>query len=144
MALYEVSLYLRQNDTEMAKNALSRIDEEYRDLPAARLYKAYLALADRNLEDAKLLFESLEGEDEVSNRAKLGEALCLLTEGDVGRAVELSEEVTQDDPQNAVGFNLLGLGQLKRLQKFLAKDNFQKSLVLDPDQPAIHALVDRI
>jgi tetratricopeptide (TPR) repeat protein len=142
--LYEVSLYLREDNIEMARQSLSKLLESDETSPTARLFEAYLALADRKVEEAQTLFESIEGDPEVASRAKLGQALCLLTLGDVNLAIELCDEVVEADPDEPVAYNLLGLGQLKRLQRFLAKKSFDKSLEIDPDQPAIQALVDRI
>jgi len=144
VSLYEVSLYLRENDTEMAHQSLAKVEETFQEDPAVRLFKAYLALADRKTEEAQALFETVEAEPDVSSRAKLGEALCLLTVGDANLAIEICEQVVEENPGEPVAYNLLGLGQLKRLQRFLAKQNFEKSLELDPDQPAIRALIDRL
>ena len=144
VALYEVSLCLRENNTEMARQSLAKLEESGETSPTARLFEAYLALADRKVEEAQTLFESIEGDPGLASRAKLGQALCLLTMGDVNLAIELCDEVVEEDPDEPVAYNLLGLGQLKRLQRFLAKKSFDKSLEINPDQPAIQALVDRI
>lgn len=144
VALYEVSLLFAENDLEGAREKLESLPQEAKELPTARLFEAYLALGDGEIEAAQVLFEGLEEEGEVSNRAKLGQALCLLSEGEANLAIELCEEVLAENPEEVVAYNLLGLGQLKRLQRFLAKKNFEISLEKNPDQPAIRALVDRI
>jgi tetratricopeptide (TPR) repeat protein len=144
VALYEISLLFAENDMDGARAKLASLPAGKKDLPTARLFEAYLALGDGENEAAQVIFEGLEDEEEVSDRAKLGQALCLLSEGESNLAIELCEEVLADNPEEVVAYNLLGLGQLKRLQRFLAKKNFEISLEKNPDQPAIRALVDRI
>lgn len=144
LMLYEVALHLRENDVELARQALEDAPETMRLNPSARLFEAYLDLAERRVEDARVTFETLAEEPEVADRAKLGAALCLLMEDDPNLAVESCDEVLQADPRDVTALNLRGLGQLKRLQKFLAKRDLEKSLEINPDQPSIRALLDRM
>lgn len=144
LVLYEVALYLRENDTEVARKTLEEAPAETRDTPQARLFEAYLDLAERQVADARITFESLADDPAVAERAKLGAALCLLMEDDPNLAIENCDEVLEKDPQDTTALNLRGLGQLKRLQKFLAKRDLEKSLEINPDQPSIRALVDRM
>lgn len=141
---YEVALYLRDNDIENARKAIENAPEAMRDHPMTQLFRAYLDLGDRKVTEARAAFESLADSNEVGSRAKLGAALCMLIQDDPNLAIEMCEEVVQANPNEVVAHTLLGLGQLKRLQKFLAKKSLETSLDLNPDQPAIRALVDRI
>jgi predicted Zn-dependent protease len=142
--LYQIALYLRDSDIQMARTTLSEAPADLRDDPMAKLYEAYLDLADRKVPEARAAFESLEDAAPVSNRAKLGTALCLLMEDDPNAAIENCQEVLDTNPKETVALNLKGLGQLKRLQKFLAKKTFESSLEINADQPGIKALVDRL
>ena len=142
--LLRVSLYLRENDFEMARQELDGLKKEFGDVPVARLYEGYLAVADRRIEEALEVFESLDGEEGVTQQARLGQSLCHLIQGDPNAAIELCEEILKADERETLAMNLQGLGQLKRLQRFLAKQSFEQSLEKNPDQPTIRALVDRI
>lgn len=68
----------------------------------------------------------------------------MLIQDDPNLAIEMCDEVIAKHPKEVVAHTLLGLGQLKRLQKFLAKKSLETSLELNPDQPAIRALADRL
>lgn len=142
--LYEVGLYLRDGDTEMARKLLDSAAKEMKDAPEAKLFQAYLDLGDRKIPEARAAFETLEESPEVAVRAKLGAALCMLIQDNPNLAIELCEEIVQANPKEVTAHNLMGLGQLKRLQKFLAKRSFETSLEINPDQPAIRALTGRL
>jgi len=142
--LQKISLHLRENDFEMANKELASLKEEFGEVPVARLYEAYLAVADRRVEEALEIFESLDGEEGLTEQARLGQSLCHLIEGDPNAAIELCEEVLKENETATVALNLQGLGQLKRLQRFLAKQSFQDSLEKNPNQPTIRALAERI
>ena len=142
--LQRVSLYLRENDFERASQELESLKKEFGDVPVAKLYEGYLAVADRKVEEALEIFESLDGEEGITEQARLGQSLCHLILGDANAAIELCEEVLKEDEGRTTAMNLQGLGQLKRLQRFLAKKSFEESLKKDPDQPTIRALVERI
>ncbi len=142
--LQKVSLYLRENDFEMASKELEALTKEFGEVPIGRLYEGYLAVANRQVDEALVIFESLDGEDGMTEQARLGQSLCHLVQGDPNAAIELCEQILEEDETETVALNLQGLGQLKRLQRFLAKQSFEKSLEKNPDQPTIQALVDRI
>ncbi len=144
LLLYEVGLYLREGDTEMARKLIEGAPAEVKEAPVAKLFQAYLDLGDRKVVEARTAFESLEESAEVAVRAKLGAALCMLMQDDPNLAIEMCEEVVQANPKEVTAHNLMGLGQLKRLQKFLAKRSFESSLEINPDQPAIRALTERL
>lgn len=142
--LIDVALYLRDNDLQTARKTLSEAPAELADNPLVRLYGAYIDLTERAIATAQATFEGLADEPTVATRAKLGAALCYLMGDDPNRAIETCEEVIADSPAEAAAFCLKGLGELKRLQRFLAKKSFEQSLALNPDQPTIRALVDRL
>ncbi|MCA9414932.1 MAG: tetratricopeptide repeat protein [Candidatus Omnitrophica bacterium] len=142
--LHRVSLFLRENDFQRAQAELDRAKEKYGEVPLARLYQGYLAVADRRTEEALEIFESLDGEEGVTQEARLGQSLCHLIQGDPNAAIEISEQILEEDESETVAMNLVGLGQLKRLQRFLAKQSLERSLENNPDQPTIQALVDQI
>jgi Tfp pilus assembly protein PilF len=142
--LYQVALHLRDNDTQMARKVLQEAPAQMQQDPILKLYTAYLDLADRRIQEALSALESLEEDPALGRKAKLGSALCHLMLDDPNAAIEICEEVLKDAPDEVLAMNLAGLGQLKRLQKFLAKNSFQKSLEIRPDQPAIKALVARL
>lgn len=143
-SLQRVSLCLRDNDFEMAQKELDAVLAEHGDEPLAQLYSAYLAVADRRIDEALEIFESLDGVEGITQEARLGQSLCHLIQGDPNVAIELCEQILKEDETETVAMNLQGLGQLKRLQRFLAKQSFEKSLAANPNQPTIQALVDRI
>ncbi len=142
--LYEVALYLRDNDIENARKTIDSAPEALRGNPMTRLFQAYLDLGDRKVTEARAAFESLADNGDVGSRARLGAALCMLIQDDPNLAIEMCDEVIAKHPKEVVAHTLLGLGQLKRLQKFLAKKSLETSLELNPDQPAIRALADRL
>lgn len=144
LTLYGVGLYLREGDTEMARKALDSAPAEVKEAPVAKLFQAYLDLGDRKVDEARAAFEALEETPEVAVRAKLGAALCMLMQDDPNLAIEMCDEVVQANPQEVTAYNLKGLGQLKRLQKFMAKKSFETSLEINSDQPAIRALTERL
>ncbi len=144
LILYGMGLYLREGDTEMARKLLDTAPAEVKEAPVAKLFQAYLDLGDRKVPEARAAFETLEEAPDVAVRAKLGAALCMLMQDDPNLAIELCEEVVQANPKDVTAHNLMGLGQLKRLQKFLAKRSFETSLQINPDQPAIRALTERL
>ena len=142
--LYNIALHLRETDTTRAKQILAASSNEVQSNPLARLFEAYIHLVDRKAGEAQQVFQEIENEPEVSIRARLGDAFCYLIQDDPNEAISICDTLLAEEPSEVIAYNLRGLAQLKRLQRFLAKKSFESSLVIDPNQPTIRALVDQI
>ena len=135
--LLQAAQLTRMGREEEAKEIIHKIA---RDNPYLHLQLGNIYSKEENWELAKSEYIRALSLDTELLEAKVGLAQACFCLGLYDESLKHAKEVVTADPGNMRAFNLCGFVYLKRAQRFPAKQNFEKSLVLNPDQPKIQEL----
>jgi putative PEP-CTERM system TPR-repeat lipoprotein len=124
--------YLRVGAGDKATNYLQQAVEMSPDVASLRTQLAMSMVAGGETKDAIAQLETAVSLDNNATQSDVLLILLHLKEGNVDQAAEAAGALTQREPKNPVGFNLLGAVNLARKDEAAAIASFEKALAVDP------------
>lgn len=140
--LYEVAG--RKDDAGKELKALVHEHDVDPDALKARLHLARLAVADANKDEAKRLVDEVLKENPRDNEGLLFRGKLSLLKNDLPGAIGDLRAVMRDQPNSVEVLSLLGRAHLANKEADLAKEQFDKAVVLSKNSAALRFEIGQI
>lgn len=140
--LYEVAG--RKDDAGKELTALVHEHDVDPDALKARLHLARLAVADANTDEAKRLVDEVLKENPRDNEGLLFRGKLSLLKNDLPGAIGDLRAVLRDQPNSVEVLSLLGRAHLANKEADLAKEQFDKAVVLSQNSAALRFEIGQI
>jgi putative PEP-CTERM system TPR-repeat lipoprotein len=124
--------YLRVGAGAKATTYLQQAVDMSPDVASLRTQLALSMIAGGETKDAIAQLETAVGLDDKATQSDVLLILLRLKDGNVAQAAEAAVALTQREPKNPIGFNLLGAVNLAKKDDAAAIASFEHALAVDP------------